>query len=140
MSTNRLPENDYLPPVVLFTAQSRERKARIYDALAVTLGAILLAALGVIAFTLAAPNAKADTISPAVLDYVDRYGAGAVCPVLDSHYTVNGMLGVLYGIEDDGFTPFEAGQIIGISVTEFCPRNQPLMRQFINVYGGQVTA
>ena len=136
----RLVEEDNLPPAVLFT-QSRHRRARLMDGFAVLLLLMLCAALGFIAFALAVPSAKADTEpTPAVLDYADRYGAGAICPVLDEHHTVSGMLGVLYAVEDDGFTPFEAGQIVGISVTEFCPRNQRLMQRFVDIYGGSQVA
>jgi len=133
----RVVEDDYLPPAVLFT-RSRFRRAKLMDGLAVALLMLLMAALGVIAFTLA-PHAKAD-VSPAVSDYVAVYGAGAVCPVLDEHHTVSGMLGVLRGIQHDGFTAFEAGQIVGMSVTEYCPRNTPLMRQFVAAVEGRQTA
>lgn len=123
------------------TSVSRHRKARIYDALAVALLLALAAALGVIAVLAAAPHAKADnTASAAVLDYAATYGAGAVCPVLDTHRTVSGVMGVLVGIGRDGFSEYEAGQIVGISVTKYCPRNQPLLRQFIAVYGSTETA
>ena len=116
------------------TSVSRHRKARIYDALAVALLMALMAALGVVVF---AATAKADTISDSVIDYAATYGEGAVCPVLDEHHTVNGVLGVLVGIGKDGFSAHEAGQIVGLSVSEYCPRNQPLLRQFVAVYGAE---
>ncbi len=117
-----------------FTTTSRSRKARIMDAVAVALLLALAAALGCLAVLAAAP-AKADA-TDAVIDYTTTYGPGAVCPVLDEHHTVNGVLGVLIGIKKDGFTNFEAGQIVGMSVAEYCPRNEPLLQQFVAIYGG----
>lgn len=132
------------PPQSVLLTRSRERKARIHDALAVLLMLALMAALGVVAFALAAPNAKADAPqpSPAVIDYVNLYGEPVICHVLDSNgnATVSGFLGVLRATESEGFTPYEAGQIVGMSVTEFCPDHTRLMQRFVEVYGGQVTA
>jgi hypothetical protein len=119
-----------------FVSQSRRRKARWMDAVAVALLMALMAALGVVAF---AATAKAD-VSDSVIDYAVTYGEGAICPVLDEHHTVNGVLGVLIGIKKDGFSNFEAGQIVGMSVSEYCPRNEPLLQQFVAVYGGAETS
>ena len=121
-----------------FLSKSRERKSRIMDGLAVALLLALAAALGVIAVLAAAP-AKAD-VSDAVIDYATTYGEGAICPVLDEHHTVNGVLGVLIGVKKDGFSNFEAGQIVGMSVSEYCPRNEPLLQQFVAVYSGAETS
>ena len=166
MSTNRLPENvcpiwaaqDSVDTAKQFhleldnaerglfidqswlMSQSRERKARLMDGLAVALLLMLAAALGCIAVLASAPNAKADPgVSDSVIDYAATYGAGAVCPVLDDHHTVNGVLGVLRGIQNDGFSEYESGQIVGMSVAEYCPRNRPLLREFVNIYGRQGT-
>ena len=157
MSTNRLPENVlpiWTPKDSVDTAkqfhleldnaergtrllsQSRRRKARWMDAVAVALLMALMAALGVVAF---AASAKAD-VSDSVIDYAVTYGEGAICPVLDEHHTVNGVLGVLIGIKKDGFSNFEAGQIVGLSVSEYCPRNEPLLQQFVAVYRGAETS
>ena len=119
-----------------FLSKSRRRKARWMDAVAVMLLMALMAALGVVAF---AATAKAD-VSDSVIDYAVTYGEGAICPVLDEHHTVNGVLGVLIGIKKDGFSNFEAGQIVGLSVSEYCPRNEPLLQQFVAVYGGAETS
>ncbi len=116
----------------MWLSKSRERRAKLMDAIAVTLLIVLMAALGVLTF---AATAKADDLAPSVVEYVERYGRDAVCPVLDDHNSVAGMLGVLLAIEGDGFTQFEAGQIVGVSVMEFCPRNQELMQRFVAVYG-----
>ena len=119
-----------------FLSQSRRRKDRWMDAVALALLMALMAALGVVAF---AASAKAD-VSDSVIDYAVTYGEGAICPVLDEHHTVNGVLGVLIGIKKDGFSNFEAGQIVGLSVSEYCPRNEPLLQQFVAVYSGAETS
>jgi hypothetical protein len=119
---------DFLPPVVLFTARSRERKARLYDRMAVALLIMLCAALGVIVFTLAAPHAKADT-DPVVVAYSAHYG-GAVCSVLDEFPSENGILGIGKSIMDDGLTGYQAGQVLYLSVSDICPRHMGLLRAF----------
>ncbi len=112
---------------------SRFRRAAILDGMAVGLLMAFMAALGVIVF---AASAKADTDpTPAVIDYVVTYGSGAICPVIDNHYSIPGLMGVLLAIEKDGFTGYQAGQIVGMSVAEYCPRNQPLLDRFVAVYG-----
>ena len=113
--------------------RSRFRRAAILDGLAVGLLMTIMGALGVVLF---AASAKADNVSDDVLKYTVRYGAGAVCPVLSEHHTVNGVMGVLLAIRDDGFSDYETGQIVGLSVAEYCPENQPLLDRFIAVYGG----
>lgn len=118
--------------------RSRFRRAGILDGLAVALLMALMACLGVVVF---AASAKADPgVSDDVIDYTVRYGAGAVCPVLTEHHTVSGLLGVLLAIRDDGFSDYEAGQVVGLSVAEYCPENQPLLDRFVAVYGGTATA
>lgn len=116
---------------------SRERRARWMDRLAVALLLALAAALGCIAVLASAPKAKADEAdpSPAVISYTNRYGL-AVCTTLDDHHTVSGVLGVLLAIQEADWTPFEAGQIVGLSVQEFCPRNERLLERFVDIYGG----
>ena len=116
---------------------SRFRRAKVYDGLAVALLMAIMACLGVVVF---AASAKADPgVSDDVIDYTVRYGAGAVCPVLTEHHTVSGLLGVLLAIRDDGFSDYEAGQVVGLSVAEYCPENQPLLDRFVAVYGGTAT-
>jgi hypothetical protein len=119
---------EFQPPVVLFTARSRERKARLYDRLAVALLLLLCAALGVIGFTLAVPHAKAD-VDNVVVAYSAHYG-GAVCSVLDEFPSENGILGIGKSIIEDGLTGYQAGQVIYLSVSDICPRHMGLLRAF----------
>jgi hypothetical protein len=119
-------------PALLFST-SRERRARRMDALAVALLMAVAAAFGVILMLLAAPTAKADSDSEAYA-YAAHY-AGAVCAVLDDYPTVNGMLGIMAAITEDGLSNYQAGQVVGISIAEVCPRYGYLVDLFVDRYG-----
>lgn len=66
----------------------------------------------------------------AVINYEARY-AEAVCSVLDQYPTFAGIVGIAQAITDDGFTAYEAGQVIAMSVSDVCPRHTDLVRRFI---------
>lgn len=117
----------------LFT-QSRNRKARLMDGLAVTLLMLLMAALGC-AVVLLSPQAKANPgIDPDVVDYAVAH-ADAVCTVLDRYPTLDGVGGVGMGIINAGWTANEAGQIMYLSVYDMCPEYLPLLKRFATRYG-----
>ena len=87
-----------------------------------------LIAAGVITAGTVAPTAKADgVLSAGEVAYVAAYGAGAVCPTLDSHPSTSGVLGIAEAITDDGFAADDAVDIINASVWEFCPWHWPLL-------------
>ena len=110
-------------------SRSRYRRAGRFDATALGLLLALLAALGISV----APSARAD-VDPVVVAYTAAYG-GIVCQVLDQgHDTTAGMLGIGQAIIEDGLSPYQAGQVLALSVTEICPRYTPLLRQFIARY------
>jgi hypothetical protein len=119
----------------LFTA-SRERRARIYDGLAVALLLALAAALGCIVVLASAPKAKANSdYDPVAYAYAAHY-APAVCGTLaDGHATTNGLIGIMAAIEDDGLTAAQAGEAVGISIFEVCPRYAHLIDEFVAQYG-----
>ena len=49
--------------------------------------------------------------------------------MLDDHATVAGVYGIGQGIvEESGLSHYQAGQVIGLSVAEICPRHTGLMR------------
>ena len=98
---------------------------------AFSLGIITGSFLTAAVISFAAP-VKADT---AVQVYADRY-AGAVCNVLDEYPTFDGIIGIGTAIVEDGFTPRQAGQVMGIAVLEVCPRHTGLMNDFVNYYAG----
>jgi hypothetical protein len=64
--------------------------------------------------------------------YVITYGRTAVCPTLDTYPTFPGVEGVLMGILDDGFTPYQAGEILALSVSRYCIRHMPLILRWAN--------
>ena len=115
-----------------FLAQSRARKARLMDGLAVGLLLALMACLGVILF---AASAKADTDADAVA-YAAEFG-GTVCSVLDGgHNTIAGLTGIMLAIQKHGnLTAYQSGEVVGLSVAEICPQYTPLLRQFVTRYG-----
>lgn len=85
------------------------------------LGAILAGAV------LGTGVAKADPVDDYVLTY-----APAVCSTLDKYPTVGGVEGILQVIiQDDGFTPYQAGQIIGRAVIGWCPEHSSEVNRFI---------
>lgn len=99
----------------------RNNVIRAY-ALGIITGAFLTAGI-----VFAAGPAKADgVLDSSEADYVLMYGDGAVCPVIDK-YGAKGVVGVMKGVMNDGFTPDSAVDIINESVQEFCPRNWPLL-------------
>lgn len=79
------------------------------------------------AFYFASP-AKADgALSDSEADYVLTYGDGAICPVIDRHHSIPGVLGVVSGITKDGFGEGDAVDIVNAAVWMYCPRNWPLL-------------
>lgn len=76
--------------------------------------------------------ANADTgLTATQFAYVQTFGPYAVCPVIDSNHTINGLIGVTRGVMEDGFTAREAAQIVTQSIVDYCPRNIPLLQQLI---------
>jgi hypothetical protein len=90
-------------------------------ALGVVAGAFL--AVGIVA---AAPADADGYLDDMEADYVNMYGSGAICPIIDRHRT-DGVMGAAEGITDDGFAADAAVDIINASVWLHCPRNWPLL-------------
>ena len=92
--------------------------------------------LGIAAGIITAAQAQAEPEpSIEVLEYTAR-AEGAVCRTLSRYPTINGTSGILAAIEDEGFTPYEAGEIVALAVTDACPQFVPVLEQFVAVYGG----
>jgi hypothetical protein len=92
-------------------------------ALGIITGGFLTAAT----LTIAAP-VKAD-VDRVVVAYAAQFG-GAVCTTLDEYPTIDGVYGIGLSIMEDGLTAYQAGQVIGLSVLEVCPRHIALMQNF----------
>ena len=108
---------------------SRERKARVYDGLAVTLLMALMMCLGVIVW---AASAKAEPSSGAVA-YTAEFG-GLVCSVLSEHPSTDGMVGIMAAIQQQGLPAYQAGEVMALSVAELCPQYTYLLRAFVTKY------
>jgi hypothetical protein len=102
------------------------RPNKVRRILAVTAVGGVLVATGV---GLGIGEAHADgVISDTEYAYINTYGAGAVCPTIDEFPTEAGVMGVMAGIAEDGFTGDSAVDIINESVSSYCPRHWPLLQ------------
>ena len=108
----------------------RNRSVRAFG-LGLVTGAVLTA--GITAF--AAPAHAEPDPSIEVLEYAAR-AEGAVCSTISKYPTIFGVRGILEAIEDVGFTPYEAGEIVALAVTDSCPQFVPVLEKFVAVYGG----
>lgn len=73
------------------------------------------------------PAAHADSLTAKESAYVIAYGAGAICPFISEHHTINGVVSVVKGIVEDGFTASEAVDITNAAVAKYCPNLWPLL-------------
>lgn len=112
------------------------RRGAILEALAVLLMLLVSALLGCAVLLLATPQARADdgVITDRAVAYAAHY-ASAVCGTLDNIRTADGVLGVIQAIQDDGLTAREAGAAVALSVSDVCPRHEPVLVAFIDQYG-----
>lgn len=124
----------YISPRLM--SQSRERKARRMDGLAVALLMLLMAALGCVVMLLSTPQAKATPQDDAYA-YAAVYGP-VVCQVLDEYPSNAGIIGIGQALTEDGWDGQSAGRIVAYSAAEFCPRHMPLLKRFAALYGGSV--
>jgi hypothetical protein len=84
-------------------------------------------------FVFTAP-AKAD-----VSEGESSYFYGAVCATLAEHPSTDGVIGIGLALKDEGYSGYEAGQIVGLSVINRCPEFMPILRAFAASYApGQV--
>lgn len=110
--------------------RSRYRRARLMDALAVTLLMAFMALFGALMFLHTAPKAKADNTDPLAYAYAATY-ADAVCSTLSDHPTPSGVLGIMAGIrEHGGLTREQAAEALVTSVSEACPWRMPILEAF----------
>lgn len=58
-----------------------------------------------------------------------------VCSVLDDYPNNSGVLGIGLALADEGYTGYEAGEIISLAVINVCPEYVPLMMAFADRYG-----
>jgi hypothetical protein len=115
--------------------RSRFRRAKVYDGLAVGLFLVFMFFFGIVCY---AASAHADPDADARV-YASQYGS-VVCSVLDSYPTVSGMLGIMQSIVEDGLTEYQAGEVVGIAISDRCPEYSWLAKAFVKRYGGVAAA
>ena len=96
-------------------------------AVALLMGASMF--LGAAVYYASPARADEDDLSPAVVAYTAGHSV-AVCTTLSEFPSAVGIYGIAEAIADDGFTRFEAGEIIALSVAEVCPRYSRLLSSF----------
>jgi hypothetical protein len=94
-------------------------------------GAVCEAVIGGASFI---PAAHADPMDSRLVVYAAK-SSSAVCETLEVYPTFAGVAGVLQGIQSDGFTAFQSGEIIVLSVEAGCPSRMPLLQAFANSGG-----
>ena len=67
------------------------------------------------------PAAQADSLSAKEYSFVTEYGASVVCPTIAKYPSIGGVVGVVKGVMDQGFTAEEAVTVVNYSVATFCP-------------------
>jgi hypothetical protein len=80
----------------------------------------------VAAATITAGIAKADP----VVDSYTLNNEARVCKTLDAYPSVAGVEGVIAAIVNEGLTGGQAGQVVGMSVIDFCPSHLPEVQAF----------
>ncbi len=60
--------------------------------------------------------------------------ATLVCSSLDAQPTVDNVVAIVNDLVRFGATPQQAGQIVAISVMEYCTRNIPVVEAFVEQY------
>lgn len=76
------------------------------------------------------PPAHADDVS----DYAASYG-GLVCKQLDATPTLPGVIRVGVLVAGEGFSSYDAGRILRLSVNTFCPRHADLLQRYVAAAG-----
>jgi hypothetical protein len=54
----------------------------------------------------------------------------ATCMVLDDYPTISGVMGVARGLMEEGYTPYQAGQVLRDAVDNVCPEHRDLVLRF----------
>lgn len=105
------------------TANLRPGTLRAY-AFGVFTGAVMTATL-----TMCAAPAKADVPADVISDYAEP-----VCSTVADYPSTDGLLGIGRALIEEGWTGYEAGEIIGASILSYCPRYTPILRAFVARY------
>jgi len=87
------------------------------------------------------PVAHADSLSAKEYIFVTEYGASVICPTVAKYHSIGGVVGVVKGVMDQGFTAEEAVTVVNYSVATYCSSLYPLLTKtgeyFRNQAGGR---
>lgn len=75
------------------------------------------------------PAAHADSLTAKEYSFVTEYGQSVICPTVAKYHSIGGVVGVVKGVMDQGFTPKEAVDITNASVAMYCPTHWKLLQQ-----------
>lgn len=93
-------------------------------------GRTALAAATIFTTLMCSSPAHADDVS----DYAASYG-GLVCKQLDATPTLPGVTRVGVLVAGEGFSSYDAGRILRLSVNTFCPRHTDLLQRYVAAAG-----
>lgn len=74
------------------------------------------------------PAAHADSLTAKEYSFVTEYGASVICPAVAKYHSIGGVVGVVKGVMDQGFTAKEAVEITNASVANYCPEHWKLLQ------------
>lgn len=87
------------------------------------------------------PVARADTLSAKEYSFVTEYGQSVICPTVAKYHSIGGVVGVVKGVMDQGFTAEEAVTVVNYSVATYCKEWYGLLTKtgeyFRNQAGGR---
>lgn len=89
----------------------------------------------IVAGTIVAAPGKAEVTQRDVAIY-----AVAVCGALDESPSVGTVVGLGLGLGDQGYSGYDAGQIIAIAVMQRCPEYEPVLRRFSELFAPEQVA
>ncbi|CPR34003.1 Bacteriophage protein [Mycobacteroides abscessus] len=90
-------------------------------------GRTAAASVAISVMVMCSPPAHADP----VIDYTSQVGA-KVCVVLDASPSFVGVNIAANAIRNDGFTTYQAGEVIALAVGNYCPRHISLLRAYVS--------
>jgi len=87
------------------------------------------------------PAAQADSLTAKEYSFVTEYGQSVICPTVAKYHSVGGVVGVVKGVMDQGFSAEEAVTVVNYSVATYCDSLYPLLTKtgeyFRNQAGGR---
>jgi len=75
------------------------------------------------------PVAHADSLTAKEYSFVTEYGQSVICPTVAKYHSIGGVVGVVKGVMDQGFSATEAVDVTNASVAAYCPQFWPLLQQ-----------